>query len=89
VQGEVKYIERGVEHAGTYKVDGWMLELTCCYGTRRAALGLFEQKTLARRLLKYLVAKAGREVADSAPHPATIEATKTADQAGSVRAHKS
>ena len=75
---EVRLADHGNEHVGTYRIDGWMLELTCCYGTLRVPLGLFEEKALARKLLKHLAHKASREVADQTPHPATIAATKAA-----------
>ena len=81
MQSEVKYIDRGVEHAGIFKVDGWMLELTCAHGTCRVPLGLFEPKVLARKLLRVLAAKAERqaverEIAAAAPPAASIQAAK-------------
>ena len=73
---EVRYADHGVEYAGLYQVDGWMLELTSSYGTLRVPLGLFDQKALARKLLRAQVRKATREVADDVPHPATIAAAE-------------
>lgn len=89
VRHEVRYADHGVEHVGTYRLDGWMLELTCCYGTLRVPLGLFEKKVLARKLLKHLAQKAAREVANEAPHPATIAATNVAAPARAAQALKS
>ncbi|VVB45021.1 protein of unknown function [Beijerinckiaceae bacterium RH AL1] len=71
---EVRYADRGVEYAGIYKVDGWMLELTSSYGTLRVPLGLFEEKALARKLLRAQVRKATRRLPEDVPHPATIVA---------------
>jgi hypothetical protein len=78
VRHEVRYADHGVEYAGIYKVTGWMLELTSSYGTLRVPLGLFEEKALARKLLRAQVRKAAREVevSDDVPHPATIVATE-------------
>ena len=95
MQREVKYIDRGVEHVGTFKVDGWMLELVCAYGRRRVALGLFEPKALARKLLRVLVAKSAcekaesgivsREIVAATPPAATIEAAKVAQATSGSR----
>lgn len=83
MQSQVKYIDRGVEQSGTFKVDGWMLELTCAHGTCRVPLGLYEPKVLARKLLRVLAAKAERlaverAIAAATPPAATIEAAKAA-----------
>ena len=77
---EVRYADHGVEYAGDYRVDGWMLELTSSYGTLRVPLGLFDEKALARKLLRAQVRKATREVADEVPHPATIAAVAAVEQ---------
>ena len=90
VQREVKYIDRGVEHVGTFEVDGWMLELKCASGRRRVALGLFEPKALARKLLRALVANAEREtetrkIVAATPPAAAIAAAKVVGVASGHR----